>query len=151
MSDISVLDAVRIQARAIIPVVKALEAELGKEKAHALVGRAIAESWASYLASRTPQRDGHPGDPGAGPDFPIESEVVERTPDSFGFKVTACAFADHFRRIGEPEIGALLTCGVDFAAERTLRPGWEFRRTQTRMQGAPFCDFRWRRRPATPP
>ena len=52
----------------------------------------------------------------------------------------------YFRSIGEPEVGALLTCGVDFAVERRLRPEWEFRRTQTRMQGAPFCDFRWRRR-----
>jgi hypothetical protein len=60
--------------------------------------------------------------------------------------MTSCQFADYFRKIGEPEIGALLTCGVDFAVERELRPGWSFQRTQTRMQGAPFCDFRWRRK-----
>ena len=79
-------------------------------------------------------------------EFPVESEVVEHREDRFGRNFTACEFADYFRSIGEPEIGALLTCGVDFAVERKLRPGWEFRRTQTRMQGAPFCDFRWRRR-----
>lgn len=146
MARISTLDAVKIQARALIPVVKALEAELGVEKAHALVGRAIAESWAEVVASRTKARDAHPSESGAGFEFPVESEVVENTEDSFGRNFTACAFADHFRRIGEPEIGALLTCGVDFAVEQKIRPGWEFRRTQTRMQGAPHCDFRWRRR-----
>ncbi len=41
---ISMLDAVKIQARAIIPVVKALEAELGRERAHLIVGQAIADS-----------------------------------------------------------------------------------------------------------
>ena len=45
-----------------------------------------------------------------------------------------------------PEIGALLTCNVDFAVNEKLRPSWELKRTQTQMQGAPFCDFRWRLR-----
>ena len=35
MAKISELDAVKIQARAMITVVKALEAEFGKEKIHA--------------------------------------------------------------------------------------------------------------------
>ena len=143
---ISMLDAVKIQARAIIPVVKALEAELGKQKAHAIVGGAIAESWAEFQSNRSQARNDHPGDASSGFDFPVESEVVEQTEDAYGVNMTGCAFADYFRKIGEPEIGALLTCGVDFAVERSLRPEWEFRRTQTRMQGAPFCDFRWRRK-----
>jgi hypothetical protein len=142
----STLDAVKIQARVIIPIVKALEAELGQERAHALVGGAIAESWAAFLASRRPERNQHPETQGD-LEFPVESEVVERSDDSYGRNFTACAFADHFRKIGEPEIGALLTCGVDFAAEAKLRPDWSFERSQTLMQGAPFCDFRWKRRP----
>ena len=144
------LDAVKIQARAIIPVVKALEAELGRQRAHEIVGGAIAESWAAFQASRRSGPGGHPAEADGGFDFPVESEVVEHTPDAYGVNMTACAFADYFREIGEPEIGALLTCGVDFAVERRLRPDWEFRRTQTRMLGAPFCDFRWRRRGGAP-
>jgi hypothetical protein len=140
----SPLEAVKIQARALIPVVKALEAELGKEKAHALVGKALSHSWADFLASRTQERNTHPGRGAAGIEYPVEFEEVENTETSFGRNMTACGFADYFRQIGEPEIGALLTCNMDFAVERTLRPDWEFARTQTRMQGAPFCDFRWR-------
>jgi hypothetical protein len=41
-----ILDAVKIQARAVIPIVKALERELGKERAHAIVGAAIAGDYA---------------------------------------------------------------------------------------------------------
>ena len=140
------LDAVKIQARVLIPVVKALETELGKPKAHELVGKAIAESWAEFQASRASSDSDHPGEASGGFEFPVESEVVENEADSYGINMTACRFADYFRRIGEPEIGALLTCNVDFAVERKLRPDWEFRRTQTRMQGAPFCDFRWHRK-----
>jgi len=142
---ISPFDAVKIQARVVIPIVKALEAEIGAESAHRIVGDAIADAWAAFTASRSQERNTHPAT-ASGFDFPVESEVVETAPDSHAVDMTGCAFADYFRRIGEPEIGALLTCGVDFASERALRPDWEFRRTQTRMQGASHCDFRWRRR-----
>ena len=65
--------------------------------------------------------------------------------------MTRCQFADYFRAIGEPEIGALLTCGVDFVNEAIQRPDWEFRRTQTLMKGAAYCDFRWALRPGAAP
>ena len=80
-----------------------------------------------------------------GMEFPVEREVVTDGDAEFGYNITGCLFADYFRSIGEPQIGALMTCGVDFAAEALIRPDWEFARTQTRMQGASHCDFRWRK------
>ena len=56
------LDGIKIQAHVIIPVVKALERELGKEEAHSFVGNAIAESWADLVASRNPGPHAHPAD-----------------------------------------------------------------------------------------
>lgn len=147
MSDVSVLEAVKIQSRIVIPIVKALERELGRERAHALVGRAIAEAYVGYRERRGFEADAHPRtEEASGLDFPVERAVVEDGDDAYGFDITGCRFAEYFRSIGEPEIGALMTCGVDFAAEARLRPGWSFERTQTRMQGAPHCDFRWRRK-----
>lgn len=142
-----ILEATRIQARAVIPIVKALEAEIGKERAHAIVGKAIAENYVAWREKRGFVENGHPREADdEAPAFPVEKDVVEDTDDAYGHNITGCAFADFFRSIGEPEIGALMTCGVDFAAEARMRPGWEFSRTQTRMQGAPHCDFRWRKR-----
>ena len=145
----SILDATKIQARIVIPIVKALEKELGKERAHHIVGEAIAQSYVAYRDKLGIEEDRHPREEGQesgnGPAFPVEREIVEDTDKTFGQNITKCAFADYFHSIGEPEIGALMTCGVDFAAEARMRPSWEFRRTQTRMQGAPFCDFRWRK------
>lgn len=145
----SILDATRIQARAVIPIVKALEAEIGKARAHAVVGKAIAGAYVDWRDKLGFEADTHPGDAereGREPDFPVEKEVVENTADAYGHNITRCAFADYFRSIGEPEVGALMCCGVDFAAEAHMRPGWEFSRTQTQMEGAKFCDFRWRRK-----
>jgi len=146
MAGISILDAVKIQARVVIPIVRALEAELGKEKAHALVGRALAEAQASFAAKRVTSRDAHPREEVGAFSYPVESEIVENTDHSLAIDMTACEFAKYFRSIAEPEIGALMTCGVDFAVNAKLRPSWDFARTQTQMQGAPFCDFRWRLR-----
>ncbi len=147
MSRTTILDAVKIQARAVIPIVKALERELGKERAFALVGGAIAQDYANRQAQRIPVRNLHPRNGNTDTVFPVESRVVDDTPTTFAVDMQTCQFAQYFRAIGEPEIGALLTCGVDFANEALQRPDWEFRRTQTLMQGADHCDFRWRLRP----
>ncbi len=142
---VSILDAVKIQARAVIPIVKALERELGKERAFALVGGAIAQDYAKRQERRIAVRNLHPRE-STDNAFPVESQVVEDTETTFSVNMTTCQFARYFREIGEPEIGALLTCGVDFANEALQRPDWEFQRTQTLMQGADHCDFRWRLR-----
>jgi L-2-amino-thiazoline-4-carboxylic acid hydrolase len=146
MSQTTILDAVKIQARAVIPIVKALERELGKERAFALVGDAIAQDYAKRQSRRIAVRNLHPRESNSDNAFPVESQVVVDTETTFGVNMTTCRFAQYFREIGEPEIGALLTCGVDFANEALQRPAWQFQRTQTLMQGADHCDFRWRLR-----
>ena len=40
-SDVSFLDKARIQAQVLVPVIRALRAELGKDKADALVKQAL--------------------------------------------------------------------------------------------------------------
>ena len=142
----TVLDAVKIQARAVIPIVRALERELGSERAHFIVGRAIAESTAEWQAKAVSTRNSHPRDNNIEEQFPIETEVVDDTDSTCAINMTRCGFAEYFRAIGAADVGALLTCGVDFATEAVLRPDWEFRRSQTIMGGASHCDFRWRLR-----
>ena len=58
----SILEATRIQARAAIPIVRALEAEIGKERAHAIVGKAIAGSYVEWRDKLGFEADTHPGD-----------------------------------------------------------------------------------------
>ena len=132
----------------VIPIVRALEREIGPQRAHSIVGQAIAESYAQWQAKTESARTSHPKDANIEERFPAQTEVVEDTDSNFAVNMTRCRFAEYFREIGAADVGALLTCGVDFAAEAVLRPDWEFRRTQTLMGGANYCDFRWRLRDA---
>ena len=144
MAELTSLQAVIIQARAVFPITKKLEETLGREAAHQLVGEAIANSWADYMATRQ-QADSHPSAAG-GMDFPVKEVVLKNTDDEYVVNMVQCDYAEYFRSIGEPEIGALMTCGVDFAVESRLRPAWDFSRSQTLMQGADHCDFCWKRK-----
>ena len=140
----SIFSAVKIQSRVVIPIIRELKKEIGKERAHALIGRAIANAYVDYRELKGFEENSHPRmeqefDNG----FPVEREVIDDTEETYGYNITGCEFAEYFRSIGEPEIGALMTCGVDYAAEELIRPEWDFERTQTRMQGAPHCEFRW--------
>jgi hypothetical protein len=64
--------------------------------------------------------------------------------EALEFDVTHCRFAEFFRALGEPELGALLICEADF--DITAAGGGEvsLRRDQTIMQGAPGCTFRYK-------
>lgn len=79
-------------------------------------------------------------------DGALEIEVLEHTEDRFDFNVTRCRYAEMYRELGMQDKGALLSCNRDFALIQGFDPETELTRTQTIMQGAPFCDFRYRKR-----
>lgn len=58
--------------------------------------------------------------------------------------VTRCSYTALMEKLGARDLGPLLLCNLDFAVAE--RAGLELRRTQTCMQGAAFCDFRYRKR-----
>jgi hypothetical protein len=58
--------------------------------------------------------------------------------------VTRCRFAEFFRALGEPELGALLICETDFDIASVGKGEVSLDRAQTIMQGAPSCAFRYK-------
>ncbi len=68
--------------------------------------------------------------------------------DTFGVDVTACGYAQFYEKLGAPELGFLLVCSADFAMAEGFGPDIELTRTQTIMQGASHCDFRYARQKA---
>ena len=70
--------------------------------------------------------------------------VLKQTPDAFEFNVTRCRYAQFYQELNEPELGFLLVCSGDYPLTEGLSPDLELTRTQTIMQGASHCDFRWR-------
>ena len=153
--DIPVIEQAKIQAQVLVPLVKALQAELGEERANALVRKALGdvyrrlgEQWwrarksvdvgenlASAFAAFA-KGDG------------IDYEIRAQTQDAYEIDVTGCRYAQLYKELGAPELGFLLVCSLDFPFAEGFGADIKLTRTQTIMQGASHCDFRYRRRKA---
>jgi L-2-amino-thiazoline-4-carboxylic acid hydrolase-like protein len=75
----------------------------------------------------------------------LNYKVIEQSQDSFEFDVTRCRYAEFYKELGEPELGFLLVCSADFPTAEGFGPDIKLTRTQTIMQGASHCDFRYKR------
>ena len=148
---VPLIEQIKIQARVLVPLVRALQSELGEERANALVRKAIGPIYRHYGEAWWEQgaRD---FDQVLSTSFQrfasgeaLDYQVVKRTRDAFDVDVTGCRYAEFYRELGEPELGFLLTCSADFSLAEGF-PGVELTRTQTIMQGADHCDFRFKRK-----
>ena len=74
----------------------------------------------------------------------LEIEVKEQTDKTFAFNVTRCRYAETYKAMGLGEIGHLLSCNRDGAFCEGYDPKLKLERTQTIMQGASHCSFRYR-------
>jgi hypothetical protein len=150
---IGVLTRREVEARMLAPLIEALGAEFGRERVIEIVrativriaqeqGAALAESMGS---------DGLPAFADSlrfwTQDNALEIEVLQQSEEVFDFNVTRCRYAELYQALGVPELGAVFSCNRDGALIEGFNPGVEFTRTQTIMQGAPYCDFRYHLRP----
>jgi hypothetical protein len=153
----SVIEQAKIQAQVLVPLVKALQAELGEARANALVRKALDDLYRGFgeefWRSKNEQ---HRGKEDLGNivssafktyarDDALDYQVIEQSQDAFAFDVRRCAYAEFYKALGEPELGFLLVCAADFATAEGFGPDINLTRTQTIMQGADHCDFRYRR------
>jgi hypothetical protein len=76
-------------------------------------------------------------------DNALEMEVLEQSENSFSFNVTRCRYAELYQALGIAELGAILSCNRDFSLIEGFNPDIHLTRTQTIMEGAAFCDFRY--------
>jgi hypothetical protein len=145
--DIPLIEQVKIQARVLVPLVRALQAELGEERANAIVYKALADLfrkfgekwWGTQSALGVGEKMVSAFDWFAAGNA-LDYTVVKKTPDAFEVNVTGCRYAQFYRELGAPELGFLLTCSLDFP---WFGSDVQLTRTQTIMQGASHCDFRF--------
>ncbi|MCK1720009.1 L-2-amino-thiazoline-4-carboxylic acid hydrolase [Bradyrhizobium sp. 141] len=153
---ISVIEQAKIQAQVLVPLVKALQAELGAPRANALVRKAVGDLYRGFGEEfwKAQSRGKSETDLGKAVssafrtyarDDALAYDIVEETHDAFAFDVKRCAYAEFYKALGEPELGFLLICTADFATAEGFGSDIKLTRTQTIMQGAPHCDFRYRR------
>jgi len=75
----------------------------------------------------------------------LDYGVRAQSQDIYEVDVTGCRYAQFYKELREPELGFLLACSQDFSFAEGLGPDIKLTRTQTIMQGASHCDFRYRR------
>ncbi|HML10899.1 MAG TPA: L-2-amino-thiazoline-4-carboxylic acid hydrolase [Stellaceae bacterium] len=149
---LSLLDKTRIQAQVLVPVLRALRAELGKPAADALVKDALRDWSKALFAAIGDSVEGRPRDKWAAmhkamvdsSEKDVAFEMHRRDDEALEFDVTRCRFAEFFRALGEPELGALLICEIDFDIAAAAGGEVALARDQTIMQGAPSCTFRYK-------
>jgi hypothetical protein len=148
--NISVLDQARMQAQVLIPVLRALRAELGTERADRLAISAL-RAWLREGFQRLgAQIPGSPKDKfdalwAMGVSRIQENDLdivtLKQEPGTQEFNVTRCRYAEFFRQLGEPELGAVLLCETDLFVAEVGSPEVELVRTQTIMEGDSCCDL----------
>jgi|SRR5262245_43253157 len=150
---IPAIEQAKIQAQVLVPLIKALQVELGEDQANALVRkvlgdvyRRLGEQWWRTKGSR------HVGD-GLASAFAafakgdaLDYHVRAQSQESYEIDVTSCRYAQFYKELGEPELGFLLVCSADFPFAEGFDPDLKLTRSQTIMQGASHCDFRYKRR-----
>lgn len=156
LNAVGVLTRREIEARILAPVIEALGQRFGRDEVVGIVraviagiardqGRAIAasrgdRSLGSFAATLGPWQK----------DDAMRLRVVEQTPARFDFDVTRCRYAEMYRALGIPELGEVLSCQRDAALIEGFNPDVTLTRTQTIMQGAECCDFRYAAPPQPP-
>jgi len=145
------LERRKIEAGVLVPMLQAFQRALGKERANEIAREVIVEL-AHQDGERWAAAHGHDleamrkvsGIWAAGGS--LEIEPLEHGPDKLEFNVTRCRYAEYFKEMGLPELGALIHCSRDFAMVKGFSDDIELERTQTIMNGATHCDFRFRKK-----
>lgn len=149
--NITHLERRKIEAGVLIPMVQAFQRAIGKERANEIAREVIIEL-ARKDGARWGQQFGHDLSAmekvsevwAAGGSLGIEP--VGKAEDRLDFNVTRCQYAEFYKQLGLPELGYLFHCNRDFAMVQGFSPDLELKRTQTIMEGARHCDFRFARK-----
>ena len=68
---------------------------------------------------------------------------LKETDQNLSFDVTRCRYAELYEKAKIRDLGFCLSCSRDEPFTRGFNPRMKLLRTQTIMQGAPRCDFRF--------
>ncbi|MGE0825919.1 MAG: L-2-amino-thiazoline-4-carboxylic acid hydrolase [Candidatus Binatia bacterium] len=148
---VTLLEQRQIEANVLVPLIKAFQAEFGVERTNAIARQVITDIARQHgEAIAASQTEGNPIEKMASglsrfsAGGALEVEEVNHSDNTYAFNITRCGYADFYKKMGVPELGFLLSCSRDFALTEGMSPDLQLTRTQTIMQGASHCDFRFR-------
>lgn len=148
-AQMDVIDRRRVEAMVLGPMLRAFQVEFGVEKTNEIARTVItglareqgagfavgigANGLNDYAANKGAWRR-----QGA-----LEVEIIESDAERYSFDVTRCRYAEMYTELGYSDLGAIFSCTRDFEFVAGFNPDVKLERTQTIMEGAPHCDFRY--------
>jgi len=147
---IGVLTRREVEARILIPVIDALGETFGREAVLSVVQSTIVKiarqqgADLSSLMGNNSLQHFYETLQFWTRDDALKIEEIEASEDVLSFNVTRCCYAELYDSLGIRDIGTIFSCERDFALIEGFNPDVTLTRTQTIMEGAPFCDFRYR-------
>lgn len=148
-STMDVIDRRRVEAMVLGPMLRAFQAEFGVEKTNEIATSVITKlareqgaEFAEGIGSNSLD------DYAAGKDAwrrqgALEVDIIESDSEKYSFDVTRCKYAEMYTELGYGDLGAIFSCTRDFEFVAGFNPNVNLKRTQTIMQGASHCDFRY--------
>jgi len=150
---VTLLERRKIQAEVLIPMVQAFQRAIGKERANEIAREVIVElarndgaRWAQQFGDDLSGMEKISGVWAAGGSLGIEQ--IGKSTDRLDFNVTRCQYAEFYKELGLAELGYMFHCNRDFAMAEGFSSSLTLKRTQTIMEGASHCDFRFARKDA---
>jgi L-2-amino-thiazoline-4-carboxylic acid hydrolase len=149
LNGIGVLTRREIEARIVAPLLDAIGREFGRERVMEIAREVviqIARDQGEQLATACEGRSlAHFAETLENwkKDDALKIETLEQTETTLSFDVIRCRYAEMYRALGIPELGAVLSCNRDWALIQGFNPDVRLTRDQTIMEGAPFCPFRY--------
>ena len=149
MAELTLLERRRLEAGVLVPMIRAMQAEFGEAKVNDVVGRTIKE------VARAQGEEAR-----AAGKIDSMAALADASRTASCAKVADCGHRRErrgeirlqrhalqvrrdVRRVGRARLGFLLSA-TGIRDVRRNGPELDFDRTQTRMQGASHCDFRYK-------
>src|SRR5262245_6280249 len=150
-TNITHLERRKIEAGVLIPMVRAFRRAIGKERASEIAREVIIElartagaQWAQRCGDDLSAMEKVSGSSAAGGRPGIEP--IGKSEHRLDLNGTRCQYAEFYKQLRLPELGYLFHCNRDFAMVEGFSPSLDLKRTQTIMEGASHCDFRFVRK-----
>ncbi|MBQ0820557.1 L-2-amino-thiazoline-4-carboxylic acid hydrolase [Microvirga sp. HBU67558] len=146
-----IIERRRIEAELLKEVYETLTERYGKDNAKQLIAESVRRSSIKQAAQFAAQAEGGTSlqsfidiQSNWTAENALEIDPVYRDESRFDFNVTRCRYAEMYKAMGLGEIGGLLSCNRDGSFCDGYDPKLKMTRTQTIMEGASHCDFRYR-------
>ena len=149
---ISHLQRRKIEGRVLIPFIQTVAEKFGEAAMHEVLDATIRKvatddgsAWAKRFGRTTASLRQVTEEVWAGGGA-MDVHVMGEADDRLDFNVTRCGYAEFYKQLGLAELGYRIHCMRDHAAVAGFNDQLELSRSQTIMQGAACCDFRFRKK-----